>query len=196
MSDNSIRMSGALHRGGLRSLLVAGWLAAWLCACDSSSSGGSSAPGSSAGARAGSSASATGAASVAVSGDPVDACIEVLRAESKALGPQSDGRMARGCAALYKQAVCREAHETYEAAEPTKRAPTLTQRCAAAYCGLLAEPKPRLCGSGDLPAQELGFRWLELRAAIWRLDLGEAQATRLEKEHLRLGAQRRPTEGK
>ena len=138
------------------------------------------------------SSAAAASASAAVPSNPVDACIQTLRVEAaNASDPQADGRMVRGCAEVYKELPCKDAHVRYDEAEPAKRVGTLTQRCAAAYCQKLPEPKPRLCGSGDVPAQQLGYLWLELRTAIWKLDLGEAEASRLEKEHLRLGAQRR-----
>jgi hypothetical protein len=138
------------------------------------------------------SASAAAAGSAAVPADPVEACLQTLRVEAQSTDPRADGRMVRGCADVYKEPPCIDAHRRYDDAEPAKRAGTLTQRCAAAYCAKLPEPKPRLCGTGDVPAQQLGYLWLELRTAIWKLDLGDAQASRLEKEHLRLGAKPRP----
>ena len=122
---------------------------------------------------------------------PIDACIETIRTEAKSTDPQAEGRMAKGCAAIYKEEICKTAHLSYDAPEPASRPGTLSQRCAAAYCEKLAAPKPRLCGSEEVPAQQLGYLWLELRIAIWKHDLGEADASRLEKEHLRLGALRR-----
>ena len=136
-------------------------------------------------------ASASAAASSSAPLEPVDACIETIRTEATSTDSEAEGRMARGCAAIYKEEVCRTAHLSYDAPEPASRPGTLSQRCAAAYCEKLPAPKPKLCGGDEVPAQQLGYLWLELRTAIWKHDLGEAAASRLEKEHLRLGALRR-----
>ena len=53
------------------------------------------------------------------------------------------------------------------------------------------EPRPKLCTASDTTPAELAFLWFELRTAIWKLDLGEVEGTRLEKEVLRLGATQR-----
>ena len=66
---------------------------------------------------------------------------------------------------------------------------TLTRTCAEAYCSRLPDPKPKLCVGNSAPASDLANLWWELRVAIWKLDLGEAEATRLEKEMLHIAAQ-------
>jgi hypothetical protein len=99
--------------------------------------------------------------------------------------------MARGCAALYKDAACRDAHLHYEDVEPAKQAITLTRACAEAYCARLPDPKPKLCIADKAHAADLAELWWELRVEIWKLDLGPAEASRLEKEMLHVAAQAR-----
>jgi hypothetical protein len=69
----------------------------------------------------------------------------------------------------------------------------LARACKDAYCPKLLDPKPKLCGQNvdDIKPNELGYAWWDLRTAIWKLDLGEADAKRLEREMLRLAAQQK-----
>lgn len=98
--------------------------------------------------------------------------------------------MAAGCAATFKDPVCRAAHEKFDMPEHSVRNATLARACADAYCPKLSAPKPRLCTSGtDIGPGQLVLEWDELRYAAWKLDLGDHEAGRLRRELLRLGAQ-------
>jgi hypothetical protein len=153
-----------------------------LPACDSSSS-----PPAADAAAAASSASPVASAGPLPS-DPIDACLEVMRREAAPRAdPTSEVRVAKACAGVYKNAACRDAHERYDSRPLEERAMTVTERCRAAYCPDLAEPKPKLCAE-EIPAAQNILRF-ELRIAIWKHDLGPEVAQKLEREHLRIAAQ-------
>ncbi|MEJ7731556.1 MAG: hypothetical protein WKG00_20375 [Polyangiaceae bacterium] len=165
-----------------------------LPACDSSTTTPSGDAGD-AGAAAPSAASAA-ASAVPLPADPIDACIEVMRREATpAADAASEARVAKACAEVYKNPVCRDAHDRYDSRPVEDRAMTVTERCRAAYCPSLPEPKPKLCAE-EIPAvQDITRFWFELRIAIWRHDLGEDVARKLEREHLRIAAQLRKMDG-
>jgi hypothetical protein len=167
----------------LRSLALLAALA--LPACDSGTTtpavdGGTTTP-----------STATAAASAApLPSDPVDACIEVMRREAApGVDAASEARVAKACAEVYKNPVCRDAHQRYDSRPVEERAMIVTERCRVAYCPTLPEPKPKLCAE-EIPAvQDIARFWFELRIAIWKQDLGEEVARKLEREHLRIAAQ-------
>jgi len=119
----------------------------------------------------------------------VDACIEVMRTQAASTDPARAGKMSRGCAAVYKDPTCRDAHLKTDEVEPAKRALTLTRACAQAYCPKLPEPRPKLCDPDLDKPGDLAELWWELRLEIWKLDLGAAESQRLEKEMLHAAAQ-------
>lgn len=174
-------------------LALATALALVLPACDSAGT-------AAADAAAPASASATAAAAAAetsrpsstapLPSDPVEACIEGMRREISGDGtPDREARVAKACAAIYKNPVCRDAHERYDSVKLEDRAMILTERCRVGYCPTLPEPKPRFCAE-EMPAPEaISSMWFELRIAIWKLDHGEETARKLEREHLRVAAQ-------
>jgi hypothetical protein len=96
-----------------------------------------------------------------------------------------------GCARVYAEPECQQAHEKFGEGDPSQKARLLAERCAHAYCDKLAEPKPSLCS--DVPVAgplELAKGWGELRAVVWKRDLGEARVKRLHEATRRIAEQR------
>lgn len=111
----------------------------------------------------------------------VDGCIRAVEAAVASDAGDRAARAAAGCASLYAEPACRSAHERVGEGDPSQKARLLAERCAHAYCGALAAPKPSLCAG--VPAAsplELAPAWAELRHAIWLRDLGEDATARLE----------------
>ena len=115
----------------------------------------------------------------------VDACIRAMdaAATSDASAGERAASIAAGCAALYAETECRKAHEAFGEGDPSQKARLLTERCAHAYCDKLPSPKPALCSGVPVAGpSELALAWAELRYSIWKRDLGEASAARLNEE--------------
>jgi hypothetical protein len=87
--------------------------------------------------------------------------------------------MSSACADLFVEARCRDAWKNTGDVNPADRIGTLIRECSAAYCPLLADPKPALCTSsprelGMVEAQQQQHKtmWAELIRRIQILDLG------------------------
>jgi len=128
----------------------------------------------------------------------VDACIQAMEASVASDTPPGEraARVAAGCARVYAEPECQQAHEKFGEGDPSQKARLLAERCAHAYCDKLAEPKPSLCSGAPVASPlELAKGWGELRGAIWKRDLGEARAKRLDEETRRIAEKRlRPSE--
>ena len=90
-------------------------------------------------------------------------------------------RYAKGCAAVYRRAQCRDAW-TREGAKPAPkdaasatmdpRHVAIAKACSAAYCFSLSPPTPKLCAdAAAVSAAEVMAAWPELHAAILERDL-------------------------
>lgn len=79
---------------------------------------------------------------------------------------------ARGCHDIYRE-PCGNAVASLAKIAPEKRVVYVAQVCAAAYCGKLPEPQPRLC-SGRMPdnPDELADAWRELDGSILAFEVG------------------------
>jgi hypothetical protein len=112
----------------------------------------------------------------------VDQCINTMKAMTSSDAPAGErsAKMAAGCARIYAEPECQQAHEKFGEGDPSQKARILAERCAHAYCDKLDQPKPTLCTNWP-PAgpMELFQGWAELRQAIWKRDLGEARTQRL-----------------
>lgn len=123
----------------------------------------------------------------------VDACIQAMESSITSADPPGEraARVASGCARVYAEPECQTAHQKFGEGDPSQKARLLAERCAHAYCDKFAEPKPSLCS--DVPVAgplELAKGWGELRSTIWKRDLGEARAKRLDDATRRIAAQR------
>jgi hypothetical protein len=118
----------------------------------------------------------------------VDACLAVQRevgARRQARGgpapagePSDAAVVAQACAPLFAQPACRDAQLRFDQPPPETRAATVFQACARAYCPILPAPKPSACERQPADGQETFIAWNELRTAILRHDIGDAEATR------------------
>jgi len=87
--------------------------------------------------------------------------------------------IVRGCAPLYVERGCRDAVAGIGRVAPDARASTMARACRDAYCPLLAEPRPALCGLDieTTSPTDLARAWAELALAIRELDLGVSTAS-------------------
>ncbi|HEX4459770.1 MAG TPA: hypothetical protein VIA18_17450 [Polyangia bacterium] len=95
--------------------------------------------------------------------------------------PTDAGLVAQACAPLYHEPGCRKAQLDFDKNAPALRMTTLLQACEHDYCPLLPAPKPSICDPANAaPADgmETFTAWADLRAAILRHDIGEAEAAR------------------
>lgn len=115
----------------------------------------------------------------------VDACIQATERETTSEAPAGEraARIAAGCARMYSEPECREAHEKFGEGDPSQKARRLVDRCAHAYCDKLDAPKPSFCSNASaIGPLELAQSWNELRAAILKRDIGESRFKRLEEK--------------
>jgi hypothetical protein len=102
----------------------------------------------------------------------IDHCLGVikgLRAKMTTLGLATiRERIARGCATLYADPLCREA--VVESKKPLSHVSVCRQR----YCGALGSPKPTACSMALDSDDKRQAAWAELSQAILRHDLGDA----------------------
>lgn len=123
----------------------------------------------------------------------VDACIQAMETSFTSDAPPGErsARVAAGCARVYAEPECQQAHEKFGEGDPSQKARLLAERCAHAYCDKLSDPKPALCSNAPITSpMELAKGWGELRGAIWRRDLGESRAKRLDEESRRIAEKR------
>lgn len=123
----------------------------------------------------------------------VDACIQAMETSVASDAPpgQRAARVAAGCARVYAEPECQQAHEKFGEGDPSQKARLLAERCAHAYCDKLTEPRPSLCSGAPIAGPlELAKGWSELRDAIWKRDLGEARAKRLDEATRRIAEKR------
>lgn len=123
----------------------------------------------------------------------IDTCIQAMDSALKSETPAGEraARIAMGCARVYAEPECQQAHERFGEGDPSQRARLVAERCAHAYCARLAEPKPSLCSDEPVASpSELAKGWSELRTVIWKRDLGEERAKRLDEATRRMAEQR------
>jgi hypothetical protein len=118
----------------------------------------------------------------------VDACLAAQRdvaARRQARGgpapagePSDAGIVARACAPLYTQPACRDAQVNFDTPPPEARVMTVFRACARGYCPGLPDPKPSACDHEPADGQETFIAWNDLRSAILRHDIGDAEAAR------------------
>jgi hypothetical protein len=121
----------------------------------------------------------------------VDACLaagaavaERRRTRTAPLAPNepSDAAVvAAACAPLFRETACRDAHAHFDEPAVQLRAVTLLNACRDAYCPKLAPPLPKACdpkAQADDP-MEVFQSWHDLRTAIYRRDLGDAETERI-----------------
>ena len=95
--------------------------------------------------------------------------------------PTDAGLVAQSCAPLYHEPGCRQAQLDFDKTAPELRMTTVLQACEHDYCPLLPAPKPSVCNPANAaPADGMDTftAWAELRAAILRRDIGDAEAAR------------------
>jgi len=123
----------------------------------------------------------------------VDAClaarqkVTARRAERggpSPAGEPTDGAVAAAaCAPLFHEAACRDAQLHFDDPAPAERAAAVLEACKRAYCGKLGAPLPRACDASQPPpgdGLETFTVWDDLRRAILRHDIGDAEAARLD----------------
>jgi hypothetical protein len=122
----------------------------------------------------------------------VDACLaagtavaERRRTRTVALAPNepSDAAVvAAACAPLFREPACRDAHLHFDDPPVEMRATTVLKACREAYCPKLGPPLPRACDpkAEDSDDPMAVFQsWHDLRTAIYRRDLGDAETERI-----------------
>jgi hypothetical protein len=92
--------------------------------------------------------------------------------------PSDAAVVAAACAPLFREPACRQAQADFDAPPPERRAVAVIEACARAYCPQLPAPKPSACDHLPGADEEVLGSWVELRSAILRRDLGEAEAAR------------------
>ncbi len=118
----------------------------------------------------------------------VDACVaaqrEVAARRQARQGPPPPGEpsdagvVSKACAPLFAQPGCREAHANFDTPPAEARMTTLFQACVRDYCSRLPGPRPSACDKLPADGPETFVAWNELRQAILRHDIGEAEAAR------------------
>jgi hypothetical protein len=118
----------------------------------------------------------------------VDACVaaqrEVSARRQARQGPPPEGEpsdggvVAKACAPLFAQPGCREAHANFDTPPMAARMETLFQACVRDYCPRMPTPKPSACDKMPEDGQATLAAWTELRQAILRHDIGDAEAAR------------------
>jgi hypothetical protein len=118
----------------------------------------------------------------------VDACVaaqkDVATRRQARQGPPPPGEpsdaavVAKACAPLFAQPGCREAHVSFDTPPAEARVPTLFRACVREYCPGLPAPKPSACDKMPADGIETFAAWSELRMAILKHDIGEAEAAR------------------
>src|SRR5262245_3874086 len=71
----------------------------------------------------------------------VDACIHTMESAATSDAPAAEraAKAASGCARIYAEPECQQAHERFGEGDPSQKARLLAEQCAHAYCGKLPE---------------------------------------------------------
>lgn len=116
---------------------------------------------------------------------PEAALTACLRGVEEATGRSAaDGfaTVVQACRDLYRAPGCRDGMDAALALPAAERAGHVLAACAAAYCPILAEPRPEACtpAPGDDTASRRLALWGGLRRAILVHELGAARAADFE----------------
>jgi hypothetical protein len=106
----------------------------------------------------------------------VDVCVEAHVVQKAAQTSDPTG-IALGCAAVYKEPLCRQAWLSVTEGQ-MDFIYDVVSGCAAAYCPDL-EPTPAVCGGDLRDLRTVLVGWPELQRAIWAKDLPPEQAERM-----------------
>lgn len=89
--------------------------------------------------------------------------------------------VVEGCKDFVREPTCRDAWVESTSMDPLARAPVIARECRRAYCPVLPQPKPVLCGRTltSLRSDEVSPIWMNFLTAIFARDLGSNNSSQL-----------------